>query len=237
MDITNKTWRSGGVDIRSSGGLDDLGSGTDPAIGTTPTSGGTASSQGTATSSGSPVWSVSSGSNTLSSGTIQGSTPYNNQAIQNILSHIAALSGQSMSGFVNKKTNLFSIQFLGFDSFSDLSSTGCKNCEVLDEQALAMTAIGRSKSGWNAIDIAILDDVGNDVLNILNEQFNYQSTHSDTFDMIIEYYDDHGNTTATTYLYGCVIEEFASDPLNAANSSTTEMKIILTVQPRTITFA
>ncbi|MNE22350.1 hypothetical protein D3C80_1155580 [compost metagenome] len=100
-----------------------------------------------------------------------------------------------------------------------------------------MTSIGRTKAGWSTVDFAIMDDIGNDVLNILNEQFNYQTANAETFDVIIEYYDDQGNITANTYFYGCTIEEFSSDPLNAAHQGKTEMKVILTVQPRTVTFS
>lgn len=234
MDITTKTWRSGGVDIRSGSDGD---AGQDPAVGSSPTSGGIYSTQGSTSSSGSHGWTVSSNSGSISSGTLSSNVPYNNSAVQNLLNHIASLGTQSLSGFINKRTNLFSIQFIGFDGFNHISSTGYKNAEILDEQTLAMTSIGRTKAGWSTVDFAIMDDVGNDVLNILNEQFNYQTANAETFDVVIEYYDDQGNTTATTYFYGCTIEEFSSDPLNAAHSSKTEMKVILTVQPRTVTFS
>lgn len=242
MDITTKTWRSGGVDIRSggvdirSGGDNSSDAGQDPAVGTSPTSGGIYSTQGNTTSVGSSSggW-VTAGS--VGNASIGGSIPYSNAAVQNLLSHIASLGSQSLSGFINKHTNLFSIQFVGFDGFNNISSTGYKNAEILDEQTLAMTSISRTKNGWSTVDLAIMDDTANDVLNILNEQFNHQIANAETFDLIIEYYDDNGQITANTYLYGCTIEEFSSDPLNAAHSSKTEMKVILTVQPRTVTFA
>lgn len=230
MDITNKTWRSGGVDIRS-GGDNSSDAGQDPAAG----SGGSYQTQGSVssgTTSGGFTW-TSTGGGLGSLGTI----PNTNQAVQQLLAALGQMGTQSLSGFTNKKTNLFSMQFIGFDGFGVVSASGYENREVLDEQAVAMASITRSKAGWSSIDIMIMDDDASDVLNILNHQFNVQISNAETFDMILEHYDDQGNQTATTYLYGCTIDEFASDPLNAASSNKSDMKVILTITPRTVTFA
>ncbi|MNC27480.1 hypothetical protein D3C75_756520 [compost metagenome] len=226
-DNLNKTWRSGGVDIRTGSDPD-----ADKATGQASNSGGYIG--GTGNSGGYAGNPPSSGGN-ASIGA--GSLPYNSAAIQNLLSSIAQLGARPLSGFTNKVTNSFGIQFVGFDGFNIVSGQGYKDSEVLEEQVIAMTSIGRNKEGWQPFDIAILDDEESDVLNILNHQMTGQTTMNADFDMIIEFYDKQGNTTATTYVYGCVIEEFTTDPVNAANPSSQDMKVIVSVRPRSVSFA
>lgn len=223
-DNLSKTWRSGGVDIRSGSDNSDPDSGMASPQGTT-----TGNSGGYAGSAGNSGGYASIGS---------GSLPYNSAAIQNLLNSIAQMGTQSLSGFTNKITHSFGIQFVGFDGFNVVSAQGYKNNEVLEEQSIAMTSISRSvKEGWQPFDLAFLDDEESDVLNILNHQLNGQLANQESFDMIIEFYDKQGNTTATTYAYGCTIEEFSTDPINAGNPSNADMKVIVTVRPRSVSFS
>ena len=185
--------------------------------------------------------SIGSGQGSTSSGPVPGmpGSPQWNQIVQNIQNSINSYGTAPTIGFANtpKLNDLFAVDFLGFN-FGSVNASGTPNIDIMEDATVAVGALKREKHGWNAFDIALIDDEESDVIRIVHRQMDEQSAHGDMFDMNIRFYDKQGNETSTAYLVDCEFIAVETDPLNAATAHPhTPQKVVVTVIPKLVRYA
>lgn len=219
-----------GIDIRSAGS--DEGVGTDPVSQdpNSPSTGGWATGQ---------VGNLSAGPSHRQTGAnpnwaVPGSPSWVAQNIQ------AIMSSQGQSQIIGltttpKLNDAFSIEFIGFH-FTPINQGGFDNADVLEDAVIAVGCLKRTVNQWEPVDVVFLDDQQSDVIRIIHQQMDYQA-QSQGFDLIIHHYDKHGNPQSRTTLLDCEIAAVETDAVNAATQQPdTPLRIILTIKPRCVRY-
>lgn len=162
-----------------------------------------------------------------------------NQLLQSVQNALNSNGNAPSVGFsCNPKLNdMFAVDFLGFN-FGSVNVNGTPNIDILEDAAVAVGTMKRSRAGWEAFDMAFLDDQESDVIRIIHRQMDEQLAHGEMFDMTIRYYDRQGNETSTLYAVDCEIVAVETDPLNMATQHAhTQQKMVVTIQPKLIRYA
>lgn len=162
-----------------------------------------------------------------------------NQLIQNIQNSINSNGMSASIGFTNnpKLNDMFAVDFLGFN-FGSVNVNGTPNIDIMEDAAVAIGGMKRTRAGWEPFDMAFLDDEESDVIRIMNRQMDEQVMHGDLFDMTVRYYDKLGNETSTMYLVDCEIDGIETDPLNAATQNpNSPLKVVATIRPKLVRYS